>query len=109
MGDGNERGNYERAEEELEDLKSEIEFEYNAPYDDLTPYQQRGAIIDHFFNGNSKYEGSAEDLRRGINAIRGTQNVEEGKSRFDQITRGGKTYHIVRDATTGRIRQWVRE
>ena len=110
-----EGGSYERAEEELEDLEAEIEFENDATWDEMNPSEQRQAIVDHFFNGKNwtqkgrNTQDSAEELRRGINAIRGNEQVEEGTARFDIIHKGGREYHIVRDTKTGRIRQWVRE
>lgn len=102
-------GDYERAEEEIEDLESEIEFEYGESYDDLSPTQQREAISDHFFNGNPKHKNSVERLRTGINHIRGARQIDEDESYFSSINRGGKSYMVVRDKATGRIRQWVRD
>jgi len=100
------RGDYERAEEEIEQIEEEIEQEYGRKYDELEPHEQRQLILDHFFKGLPEYWDSAEELRQGIASLR-----EEKLPRFElqHITRKGKTYRIIRDTKTGRFKRWIRE
>jgi len=100
------RGDYSRIDEYLEDIDTDIEFEYGEKYDDLEPQDQRQVLLDHFFKGLPQYTGSAEELRDGINYGRKTGDFTV---RVDTMTRRGREYTIIRDKETGRIKQWVKE
>jgi len=98
-------GDYSRVDEALEDIKDDVEFEYGEKYEDLPAQDQRQVLQDHFFRGLPQYRESAEDMRRGLKYSRETG---EGKVSVDTFDLRGKSHKVIRDAKTGRFRQWVR-
>jgi hypothetical protein len=99
-------GDYSRVDEALEDIKEDVEFEYGDKYENLDASDQKQVLLDHFFRGLPQYEKSADDMRRGLKY---SKETGEGHVSVDTITRRGHEYRVIRDAKSGRIRQWVRE
>lgn len=97
-----ERGDYSRAEEYLEEIEEQIEFEYGQPFNKLPREAQTQAVLDHFFKGIGQYWDSANRLRVGMRAAGSTGGLP---IRVSSI-RGRR---VIRDAKTGRFRQWVKE
>jgi len=101
------KGNYERAEEYLEEIDDDIEFEYGAPYSQLSEDDKKQAILEHFFKGLPQYDGSARDLRDGIHYTSTTREPEISIDRVN-FRYGERTVQrrVVRGAD-GRFRKWV--
>lgn len=99
-----EKGDYSRAEEYMESIGEQIEFEWGTPYKDLSKEEQVQAILDHFFKGIPQYYGSARSLRQGITA------TQTGLFQGTPIKISRIRHHIaIRDAKTGRFKKWVKE
>lgn len=108
----------DRVDDVLSEHEEDIEMQYGKPYDELTAKEQTQAILSVFFEGArpewktkkratySTYGKSARALRDGINYARETG--EYGDITVESITRKGKTFDIIRDGKTGRIKSWVK-
>lgn len=99
------RGDYDRVDDYLGTISSDIEFEYGKPYNKLDRQDQREVLLDHFFKGLPQYEKSAEELRIGIAEAR----VGESNISVDTISFHGHDHRVIRDTKSGRFKQWVRE
>jgi len=99
-----EKGDYSRAEEYLEDISDQIEYEYGEPYNKLPREAQVQAILDHFFKGIKEYRPSAVALRVGMGAVKGFGSKFSGV--YVSFVRGRR---VIRDEKTGRFKQWVKE
>lgn len=97
------KSSYERAEEYIEEIDTEIEFEYGKPYAELSRSDQKQAILEHFFKGLPQYDQSARDLRDGIEYSRIAKGEEVTISRI-KFSYGER--RVVR-GTDGRFRKWV--
>jgi len=103
-----EKGDYSRAEEYLEEIKEQIEYENGGtPYSELSKEEQVQSILDHFFKGIPQYWGSARSLRVGMQRAQAGIIAPVKISRI--MFRGGRKSICVRDAKTGRFKQWVKE
>lgn len=103
-------GDYSRIEEYLIEIADEIEMEEGEPYEDLPKARQTQVILDHFFKGIPQYWGSADNVRQGISAtLGGGVSSRVLGVKVGYINRRGHTYRVIRDANTGKIRQWVKE
>jgi len=101
----------ERLDAEIEDIDPEIEFDYGKRYDDLSDAEKEEVINNHFFvfnpNVGVSHRGASRDLRIAIDGYRGG-SIRGHDVKVNHITRRGHSYTVIRDAQTGRIRQWVR-
>lgn len=102
-------GDYSRVEEYLADIEEEIRDEWGEDYDNLDRETQTQVLLEWFFKGIPQYHGSAEDMRDGLAHVRGRGRQPTLDVRVGRITRRGHTYKVIRDARTGRIRQWVKD
>lgn len=107
----------ERIEAEIDDISPEIEGEYGEEWDNLNNEDKEEIINNHFFirnpNVGRTHPEASKQLRIALDAYRSRPvNFRGGRGReirVTQINRNGKTYRVIRDRETGRIRQWVRE
>lgn len=101
----------ERLDDEIESIEPDIEWEYGKPYNELTPQQKEEVINDHFFISNPAIRKShpiaSREIRVTLDAYRGGE-ISSQPVRVTYIRRGAKSYRVIRDAKTGRIKQWVR-
>lgn len=98
------KGDYSRAEEYLDEISEEIEFEHGAKFGELSASEQREALLDHFFKGIPQYERSAEQMRRGISI---TTALKGAITSIGVVNLRGKHHTILRDVKTGRIKKWI--
>jgi hypothetical protein len=101
----------QRIDEAIEDIEPEIEWEYGKPYGKLTEPEKEEVINNHFFirnpNVRRSHPQASRELRITLDAYRGGE-ISGRDVRVTTIHRSGRSYRVIRDAKTGRIRQWVR-
>ncbi len=101
-------GDYSRIEEYIMEIADQIEMEQGERYEDLDKETQTQVILDHFFRGIPQYWNSADNVRAGIaHTVGGGVTSRQLGVKVGRIVRRGRTYRVIRDAQTGRIRQWV--